>query len=255
MKLNWPNHKLSPNSFESDLDNLKSTFEKFLNYSEFDQISKKFSLELLQFTELAVESLNRIANRNPEPYYSLLLFRIKWPGMLSPIKAVQEKYEDIMGEVKIGGALNLERKKSYSAPKDWALRLIVEIQRDVIAVSKQLAEDATEDELYAGPFILSFNIENISEWIEAVEKHMDYEYGTKSIRHEIHRGYGSLRTDELNDTTLTFDEEASPPCLLSDPQVEKYCNESLRNISQTAKSLYGQFKKKVFEEIERLAPE
>ena len=254
MKLNWPNHKLSPNSFESDLDNLKSTFEKFLNYSEFDQISKKFSLELLQFTELAVESLNRIANRNPEPYYSLLLFRIKWPGMLSPIKAVQEKYEDIMGEVKIGGALNLERKKSYSAPKDWALRLIIEIQREVTAISKDLAEDATEDELYAGPFILNFNKENVSEWIDAIEEHMDYEYGTKSIRQEIRRKYGPLHTNELNDTKLTFDEEAALPCLLSDPQVEKYCNESLRKISQTARSLYGQFKKNVIEEINRLVP-
>ena len=254
MKLNCPNHKLSPNSFEADLDNLKSAFEKFLNYSKFDQISKKFSLELLQFTELAVESLNRMASKTPEPYHSLLLFKIKWPGMLSPIKAVQEKYEGIMREVKIGGTLNLERKKSYSAPKDWALRLIVEIQREVIAVSKYLAEDATEDELYAGPFILNFNEENISEWIDAIEAHMDYEYGTKSIRQEIRKKYGPLRTNELNDSKLTFEEEAAFPCLLSDPQVEKYCNDSLRQISQTAKSLYGQFKKNAIEEIKRLAP-
>lgn len=240
---------------------LMERLRQSLVYSVDPAASRVLPSELLSFTVMTLEFLNALAEKaviekrkNPkafERFANLAHSTPIWPGMLSPIKAIQERYQSICEGLELGKMFNLKNKKGFGLPKQWAFRLIAEIWAIDPLVSLLMKPSPSTP----------FDRNHAEIWKQLVGEKLDRSYGIRSIRVKAiqkHLENSSLNESQkahfivLNEKIASKGSEKEPPCILSDPDVEEYCRKSLKNVYQKPGSPYGVLRGKILNEVEGL---
>ena len=246
---------------EDHLSDLMERLRQSLVYSVDPAASRVLPSELLSFTVMTLEFLNALAEKavrekkeNPqafERFANLVHSTPIWPGMLSPIKAIQERYQSIYKALELGKMFNLKNKKGFGLPKLWAFRLIAEIGAIDPLVSLLMKPSPSTP----------FDRNHTEVWKQLVGEKLDRSCGIKSIRVKAiqkHLENSSLNESQkahfivLNEKITSKGSEDEPPCILSEPGVEDYCWDKLKKVHQKPRSLYGVLRRKILDEVEGL---
>ena len=240
------------NEIEDDFNTLESYYDICLGHLKKAK-SQEAVRRLLLFTESTVNILNRYAEKNPTSFKNLVEFNIQWPGMLSPITALQKAHKKIEKQIGVGSFLNLKGLKKFTSfgeltpPKKWAISLLRDINYEDSKRRKRIP----------------FNKKNLPKWKKLVEFNLDLHYGTRKIRDEMIQRFLFDEKESIEAATESFsepfdyDKEIEAPCLVSDKGLTEYYRKSLETVKKETDSpgtIYSWLKGKILEQIDTLAP-